>query len=57
MTTPRSPADLADAIDGAQNLLIRWGDYDALRTLRLEEKDMIVAALRAYQPDAAKERE
>lgn len=54
MTTPRPPAELAKVIEDAHNVLIRWHDYDALRTLRWEEKDIIVAALRAYRPDAAK---
>lgn len=48
MTTPRSPTDLADTIDGAMSILLRWPGLDAMRTLRLEEKDMIVAALRLY---------
>ena len=52
MTTPRTPAELADTIEGANQILLRW-NWEELRTMRHEEKDIIVAALRAYSASSA----
>lgn len=47
MPTITEPAKLADTIEDAANLILRWG-HGQMRQLPAAEIEMIVAALRAY---------